>query len=74
MLIQLLTGKTIDIPVKMFFELSDSDWERELEELVGWDFGDHINNAFYMSSIDNMSNEDKDSDIGYLLNIDELEI
>lgn len=48
MIYQLPSGKTIEITLDQYLEMTDED----IEYLVAFDYGDEIENPFYGSTID----------------------
>jgi len=52
MLFQLPSGKTIEIPAIMMIDLTDDEFDLEIQDLMADDHGENIDDAFYNSSLD----------------------
>lgn len=69
MLYQLSNGKVVEISLEDFFEMSDSDFQN----LMAFNLGEHINNPFIYSAIDEEEDVEDEEKIEELTDIDDLD-
>lgn len=69
MLYQLSNGKVVEISVEDFFEMSDADFQN----LMAFNLGEHINNPFINSAINEEEEPEDEEKVVELTDIDNLE-
>lgn len=79
MLYQTITGKTIEIPTALFITLTDDEFAREIEELVGYEFGNEINDVWHQSVLKGEKKESNPEDLDLteldsFIKLDDLDI
>ena len=56
MLVQLPNGKTVDLPLHLYLDMNDSDYQF----LLATNQGDEINNPFFGSALHNVDDDEID--------------
>lgn len=69
MLYQLSNGKVVEISVEDFFEMSDADFQN----LMAFNLGEHINNPFMNSAINEEEEVEDEEKIEELTDINDLD-
>jgi hypothetical protein len=71
MVIQLLSGKIVEISVEQYLNMSDDDFIAEMEEVVSYNYGEYVEDPFFRSAIFGTP-EKKEEDNEHEPSLDEL--
>ena len=73
MLYQLPTGRTVEIPLEMYLDMTDDQFDAEIQELVAFNYGEEHNDCFH-DSILNKGENKKVSDSDESTDFDGLDL
>jgi hypothetical protein len=70
MIYQLPTGKAVEIPLDMYLDMTDEQFDAEIQELIAFNYGEEYENSFHDSVL--ISGENKKVSENELADFDDL--